>query len=312
MEFAAKQHSVFTTWQAIDLGVDASWIRRRVRSGILLPVHHGVLTFASAVPTWRQRVMAAALACGPEAFASHRSAAAVWGLIDDVDVAEVTVPYPARRRASGVIVYRSRRLEAMNRSGFRVAAPMRTILDLAAVLRVQMLERMLDTFHRRGLVELGRLAGYLERPEHRSLRGSGELRRMVAARDPNAAIDSDLESLFFADLRRLRLPLPQPQVHVVIADGSDRYIDFAYPERRIAIELDSLTEHGSPRAFVADRVRQNEIEALGWHFFRFTWAQVTSGSFAYLVVLADALGLEPCRWRARKGPQRFIAGHSTR
>jgi very-short-patch-repair endonuclease len=39
-----------------------------------------------------------------------------------------------------------------------------------------------------------------------------------------------------------------------------------------AIELDGWTWHGSRTAFDADRARANELEAAGWHVFRFTSA----------------------------------------
>ena len=53
---------------------------------------------------------------------------------------------------------------------------------------------------------------------------------------------------------------------------------------------------------------ENEIEALRWHFIRFTWAQVSGHAIGYLIPLADALGLEPCRWRTKRGANRFNVG----
>ena len=252
--------------------------------------------------------MAAQLACGSDAFACRRSAGAVWGFWDDVDIPEISVPCRTQRVHHGIIVHRTHRVETVKRNGFRVSTPMRTLLDLAAVLPPDLLERTLDTAHRRGLIELRRFRAYLDVNGHRALPGSGDLRRMVAARDPDAAIASDLETLFFVDLRRVRLPLPVPQYRVVVPSGRKRYIDFAYPSERVAIELDSYAEHGGPKPFVSDRVRRNEVEAMRWHFLHFTWEQVKSGSVSYLMPLADILDLEPCRWRKKSGAQPRSAG----
>lgn len=308
---AARQHAVFTRAQAIELGVSPATVHRRVDSGMWRVLHRGVYMPSAVVQGWRQTVMAGVLACGPAAYASHRSAAAVWDLLEGVEFAEVSVPHAVKRGRRGLVVHRTQRVESANRDGFRVTPPMRTLVDLAAVFPVDLMERTLDAAHRRGLIELVRFGRYLEQPGNASVAGTGELRRMVAIRDPSRPIDSDLESLFFAALRRMSLPIPVPQ-HPVQTPRGEKYIDFAYVEHHIGIELDGYAGHGNPKAFDDDRARQNEIEALGWHFFRFTWTQLTSGRFGYVLPLADALGLEPSRWRQRRGTQSSNPGRKSR
>ena len=60
------------------------------------------------------------------------------------------------------------------------------------------------------------------------------------------------------------------------ADGATfvAEVDFAYPEIRVAIEVDGWSVHGTPEAMSADFVRQNMLLRLGWTVIRFTWAQV--------------------------------------
>lgn len=43
------------------------------------------------------------------------------------------------------------------------------------------------------------------------------------------------------------------------------------------------------------------------HFFRFTWEQVSSGSIGWLIPLADALHLEPARWKSKPGQNPYTA-----
>ncbi len=52
-------------------------------------------------------------------------------------------------------------------------------------------------------------------------------------------------------------------------------MDFAYPEIKLAIEVDGFGVHGTPRAMAKDFVRQNGLVPHGWHVLRFTWRQVT-------------------------------------
>jgi very-short-patch-repair endonuclease len=78
-------------------------------------------------------------------------------------------------------------------------------------------------------------------------------------------------------------------------------IDFAYPEARIAIEVDSWTDHGTREAFETDRARQNELVELGWKVVRFTWLQLTTQPVDVAITVATALGLVPSRWRRQPG-----------
>ena len=52
-------------------------------------------------------------------------------------------------------------------------------------------------------------------------------------------------------------------------------VDFAFPEIRLAIEVDGYEHHASLHAFQHDRARQNELVAAGWTVLRFTWDDIT-------------------------------------
>ena len=51
-------------------------------------------------------------------------------------------------------------------------------------------------------------------------------------------------------------------------------VDFAYPELKLAIEVDGFAAHSTVDAFRRDRVRQNALVAAGWTVLRFTWPEV--------------------------------------
>jgi hypothetical protein len=260
---AANQHAAFSRRQALDAGLSAKTIDRYLRTG-----------------RWAR---------------SHRAGAAVWGWAEDLFVPEVTVLKTVRRRHPGIGVYRTCALEAVARDGFRVTKPMRTLVDLASCVAPERLGRMVDDAHRTGLIHPDRLMEYLVLPTNLARTGTGVLREIVASRS-GPAIDSDLESLFFDALRTCRVPLPVPQ-HPVMTRQGEKFIDFAYPDRMIAIELDSWEHHGSRKAFEADRPRRNELERLGWHVLQFTWKAVTADPIGVAVTVAISLGLVPIKWR---------------
>ena len=48
-------------------------------------------------------------------------------------------------------------------------------------------------------------------------------------------------------------------------------VDFAYPDHRLAIELDSEAYHMDRLSFRGDRRKQNRALVLGWTVLRYTW-----------------------------------------
>ncbi|MET0700527.1 MAG: DUF559 domain-containing protein, partial [Mycobacterium sp.] len=51
----------------------------------------------------------------------------------------------------------------------------------------------------------------------------------------------------------------------------DDVVDVAFPECKLAIEIDGWAFHSDPDVFRHDRARQNRISLLGWQVLRFTW-----------------------------------------
>ena len=289
--------------------MSSSAIQRNVASGRWARLHRGVFVWAAVETTWEQRAMGAWLACGWRSVLSFRSAGAIWAFRDDLDIPDVTVPPTHQRTHGGIRIHKSGRLDAVAYLGFRVTGPMRTILDLAAIDREDTLARSVDLARRRRLIDLERFGAYLAEPFAAARPGSGVLRAIVAARDPSTTIDSDAETLLFEALRRGRVPLPTTQFWVTTRRRRCR-IDFAYPDARLAIEVDGWTDHGTREAFESDRARQNELVELGWKVVRFTWLQLTTQPVDVAITVAMALGLVPSRWRAPRGHKSSRQGGS--
>jgi very-short-patch-repair endonuclease len=81
--------------------------------------------------------------------------------------------------------------------------------------------------------------------------------------------DSGLEMRFARAIVGGGLPEPVQQHRVAVGDR--RYcIDLAYPDLKIAIEVDGWEYHSSRSAFDDDRSRANDLVVAGWQVLRFT------------------------------------------
>ncbi|MEX2394902.1 MAG: type IV toxin-antitoxin system AbiEi family antitoxin domain-containing protein [Actinomycetota bacterium] len=295
IEIASSQYSVFTFHQALEVGFTASAVKRRVDRGVWIRLHRAVFVPATVAIGWEQRTMAAIFACGPDAVASHGSAALIRGIGSNDGYPYVTVPSTRFRAHLGVVVRRTGSFEMRRRHSFPVTPPMRTLLDLGHVYAEARLEHALDAANRGGLILLTRLDAYLTQADHRSRPGSGFLREMVRMRLGSRPIGSDLETDLFRLLRRFKLALPIPQFRVETAHGV-RYLDFAYPDQMVAIEINGFEEHAGKRAkFDDDHIRRNDLADLGWKQREFTYPQIKSGDPSVAETIRCALDASSTR-----------------
>jgi Transcriptional regulator, AbiEi antitoxin len=143
-EVAAGQWGVVSRAQLRRVGVALATVDYWVRAGRLHVVYRGVYAVGHRVMRVEGRRLAAVLACGEGAVLSHRSAAAHWGLLAS-DAARVEVTAPATRHGPrGIRLHRARFLDARDTTsheGIPTTTVARTLLDLAATVREDQLER---------------------------------------------------------------------------------------------------------------------------------------------------------------------------
>ena len=102
------------------------------------------------------------------------------------------------------------------------------------------------------------------------------LRELLDERPATARpMGSEFEACLFRALREVGLPLPVAQYRVLMPDGGEVFLDFAYPDVLLAIEADSYLWHASLADWQRDRARNNELVALGWSILPTTWDLVT-------------------------------------
>ncbi|MGV3759428.1 MAG: endonuclease domain-containing protein, partial [Actinomycetota bacterium] len=183
---------------------------------------------------------------------------------------------------------------AVERAGLKVTDPVRTIVDLGLVLSTAAVSDALSRGLSTGLLtiaEVERLRDALGRPGRN---GTGVVRSILEARSlQSAPEESLLERRFFDLTRRAGLPTPVLQHEVWEAGRFVARIDAAYPDLKIAIEVDGFGPHSSPEAFQRDRTRQNRLVALGWTVLRFTWDDVVRRPAEVARIIEDAIRRAP-------------------
>jgi hypothetical protein len=71
-----------------------------------------------------------------------------------------------------------------------------------------------------------------------------------------------------------RLPRWVQQYAIRLGDGRSVRLDAAYPDVRVAVELDGAAFHGSRQARERDLRRDTALASLGWVVLRFSYARL--------------------------------------
>lgn len=295
-EFAACNHGVFSTEHARLIGFSDELIKYRLKSGRWIDLHLNAYRLAGVPPTWRGALLAACWAGGHRAVASHRSAAALWGLPGGrTDLAEITCPRWRRARHIGVTVHETNELSSVDIAmvdGIAVTSPERTLLGLAAVAGDRTVELALDAAERRELVTPASMRSTILRLSKPGRRGVRRLRRILDLHDPQQGLsESEAETLLVRVLRANGLPKPTLQHSIYSGKRFVARVDAAFVELKIAIEYDSYEHHTGRLALVRDSARRNQLVALGWAPITATAADLRSGGLELAAAIRAAARL---------------------
>jgi putative AbiEi antitoxin of type IV toxin-antitoxin system/uncharacterized protein DUF559 len=268
---------VVTLHQLQLAGLTASAVRNRVQAGRLTRLHRGVYAVGHAPLTGYGRTMAAVLAYGPRAAASHRTAAGVQGLRPDNRAAtEISLPLQSARSRPGITAHASPTLRARDvtkRHGIPCTSVARTLLDLADVVSRRQLERAVQQAEVLRVFDLAELEDVLLHANGR--RGAAVLRGVLAELTDEPGITvSGLEDAFLALCRDAGLPAPAVNEWISVDAGPPLKADFLWRAQRLIVEVDGWTSHGTRSGFESDRRRDQRARRAGWDTLRFTRRQV--------------------------------------
>jgi very-short-patch-repair endonuclease len=290
LSLAARQHGVVSDAQALALGYSAQAIRRRVRSGAWQRVLPGVIRCSGAPDSGRQAAMAAYLWAGREAVISHATAGVLWGL-DAVATRriEVTLPVGSNLRSRLVVVHRTVDLPSSDRAmlhGMAVTTVTRNLIDLAGTLSPHQLELAVEDAFRRRLTSPRRLSSRLGELEGSGRPGTGRLRALLDRRGTGPASGSPAETKLERLLVQHGLPRPARQ-HAITHGSRTIHVDLAYPDRRLAIEFDSLRWHTGRAKLDNDAERRNLLRAANWALITVTYTMLGERS-SQLIAAVEA------------------------
>lgn len=182
----------------------------------------------------------------------------------------VTVAKGDRRSRRGIRVHRHQlaTAEVGRLDGVPVTAPARTLLDIAAIVDEEQLERAVANARIKGWAGESGLRRQLERSSGR--RGAGRLRALLDREAEPAFTRSKAERLLLRLVRRSGLPEPESNARI---HGLN--VDLLWRRERVVVEFDSLKFHSHPVVFERDRAKGNDLQLHGYLIIRVTWRQLT-------------------------------------
>ena len=275
-----------TTRIDLTLASSSSSVARWTATGELVHVHPGVVILPRLIDDPLARARAATL--WSKGSLSHISALALWEAVQSWSrPVHVTVPADrSPRRTTGVVVHRTTLPMPMTHiHGIPVTDLSRSLVDAwdwahrtrrgarpdggRAVVRQAVIECARS---RRTSVAALR-AESAACPVHAGRAELGRLLDLVAD-----GCESELE--IWGVTRVLPGPPHVPawvqQYPIHLGVGRNVRLDAAYPEARVAVELDGAAFHGNRAARERDLRRDSALAALGWVVLRFSYARLMS------------------------------------
>jgi hypothetical protein len=261
-EAAWEELGILSSAELKASGLTKPAIRTRVEMGWLRRRHHGIYAVGSIPLSPEGEFLAAVKACGPAAVLAYRSAGVLWEMLEvDTWEPEVVVLGASHRHHPGIRIHRTKLLdrhEVRHHKGVPVTAPLRTLIDLAAVLPAPTLRAAVRRAQAHRLVQHREIAGSLGL--WRGRRGVRALSEIVASGP--APTRTVLEDVVY-DLI-LEGGFQPPHVNVPMTVGGRCVIpDFRWPAQRLIVEADSRTWHEGELARQDDAERQALLEASG-------------------------------------------------
>ncbi|MCR8896913.1 DUF559 domain-containing protein [Gordonia sp. GONU] len=265
-QHALARDGVVTFADAVEFGLTKSGVHRRVGSGLWTPQSRGVYTLADHPVTPRTRARLAVAAGGVDAALSGLGAAWWHGIVDDPPK-KFTVTAPRSRHGSPV-------------DGVRVRY--RPLVDAETVTRDHLLVTSLPLSVLEASVESDSsvldAALLLRRVSMEQLRTAAARRRGKADSAEIAMLMAGVETGARSAAERLAVDLLRDggvEGWVCNHPVGGYFVDVAFPDRMLAVEIDGMAFHRDAETFQRDRRRRNDLIALGWTVLNYTWADLT-------------------------------------
>lgn len=292
-KLASGNGGIFTRREAHSFGASPKRLRNWEAKGLIEEVLDDIFRLTAVPLTWWSRMYSATTWATP-AVASHRAAAALWGL-DGFrhPPVEITTERRVHEPSSDIkIHYVPQLYPSLIRSRDRipVTSVEQTIANLGGVCPVGKVAQGLDDALRQRLTSLERLAEHLTDHSRQGRSGMGLLRHLLRERLDDGYTESRFERALFVMIRRFNLPSPTKQHQVHLGSRTFR-IDFAYVPHKIAIEALSYTHHSLRDDWERDQVRNNLLTLAGWKMLYITYRRLKSDPAGVALQIKEAHSL---------------------
>lgn len=265
---ASSQHGLVTREQARRAGFDRRAIRRRVEAGLFTFVTPRVLRIGGSATSPWQSVMAGVLDVGPDAIASHLTAAALWGVPHiDPEPVHVSVERYIRRNTAPVQVHHLTAIpedQVVSLHDIPVTAPPLTVLLVTGLHGQRRGSQILDHFlasRDTTVPEVWDLTVRMSRQGRNGLCDTRELLENRADHQPPAESNNERRLEYLAREAGITTLRRQSNIHDPAWVGR---VDFDDVELPFIVEVHSERYHTSWEHRRADAARIARLEAAGY------------------------------------------------
>lgn len=284
---AGHQYGIVTRAQLRGIGLSDRTIDHWIAIGRLHVVYPTVYLVGHRVMPSLARELAAVLACGSNAFLSHRSAIELWRMLPPRDGFALQVTTRNRRiqGPGNLRVHVSETLSdryVTRRLRIPATTPTRAIIEFSS----QATEIELGRAYEEGLIK-----GFYTREkmiatlmDHRGHRGVRAVRALVD-RDEPPSVTIEVAHRMLLELIR-RSPLPHPATEAQV--GAYR-ADILFAREKVVVEMDGAAFHSTGGKREADTTRDAEMVGRGYVVLRVTWSQLTKRPSELIDRIARAL-----------------------
>ena len=297
---AARQHGLLTRTDLDELAITRGVRRRLVAEGTLVAVGPRVFRVGGAPASRNQRVLAATLDTG--GFASHRTAAALYGLdgIDEPDLPEVTVDRRTKRFRSEIAQVHSTLWlpgsHCVVVEGVPTLNVARTLLSLASMVPTSLAHDVVAGAVEQAIATRRATDPWiwwlLEQTRRNGRDGVAVLEAVLASRDAGFVTESWLEREFLSILREAGVPLPICQKRVAEQGAFVARVDFVYEPRSLIIEVSGHAWHHTRAQRARDTARRRRLVLAGFRVLEFTYEDIVGDRAAVAGTVIAALGEE--------------------
>ena len=254
------------------------WLLRDGRLAAVLP---GVYAAPEVARSWQTRVRALGLRHVDAVLLGAAAARISFWPEAPLDRIEAAVPCVLKPQPGFSFSRRYIPAELITeREGLRHSVPALTAIDMATFA----CSDALDVALRVRAATLARMYEALRSTPHRA----GNRERLKLLIDSRSEPWSAAERLSHRLLRAARIKGWETNLPVRV-DNQLFYIDIAFKQQKLAIEIDGRLHETDKDLFESDRWRQNALVAAGWRVLRFTVSMLRDHPEVFIAAILDAL-----------------------